>query len=255
MPSPPIRLGILECDTPLPNTKARFGGYGGVFEFLLKRGARALQDPQLNPDTALQITKWQVEQDPTRYPSLDDVDAILITGSKHDSFADNPWTNTLVEYTAKVLAQDRVRVIGVCFGHQIVARAMGVEVGRNDGGWEAAVTEVQLTAKGKEIFRTKGDKLAIHQMHRDIVYRYPPGVESLGHSPVCKVQGMYAPRRLLTVQGHPEFSQEIMDEILDTRHKTGIFDDAAYDAHMKKVNLEHDGVLVSQAFLRFLLED
>ena len=70
----------------------------------------------------------------------------------HNSFEDVPWINTLVDYTVRVLAQDRVRVIGVCFGHQIVARAMDVEVGRNDQGWEAAVNEVQLTAKGREIF-------------------------------------------------------------------------------------------------------
>lgn len=159
MPKPPIRIGILECDIPLPNTKERFGGYGGVFEHLLKRGARALNDPSLNPDTAFQITKWQVEQDPSRYPSLADVDAILITGSRHDSFADNPWTNTLVEFTAKVLAQDRVRLIGVCYGHQIIARAMGVPVGRNDDGWEAAVTDVQLTERGKEVFRVERPNL------------------------------------------------------------------------------------------------
>ena len=52
-----------------------------------------------------------------------------------------------------MLAQDRVRMIGVCFGHQIIARAMGVTVGRNDDGWESAVNEVQLTAKGKELFQ------------------------------------------------------------------------------------------------------
>ena len=92
-------------------------------------------------------------------------------------------------------------------------------------------------------------------MHRDIVFTYPEGVESLGQSPVCAVQGMYAPRRLFTVQGHPEFTEEIMEEIIDTRHKTGIFDDEAYETHMKKVALEHDGVLVGQAFLRFLLEE
>jgi GMP synthase-like glutamine amidotransferase len=96
---------------------------------------------------------------------------------------------------------------------------------------------------------------AIHQMHRDIVYHYPTGVESLGHSPVCSVQGMYSPRRLITVQGHPEFNSEIMEEILDTRHATGIFDDEAYETHMRKLNLKHDGVVVSQAFLKFLLDD
>ena len=92
-------------------------------------------------------------------------------------------------------------------------------------------------------------------MHRDIIYQYPEGVEELGSSSVCKVQGMYTPRRLLTVQGHPEFNQEIMEEIIGTRHKTGIFDDEAKDVHMKKVALRHDGLVVSQAFVRFLLED
>lgn len=98
------------------------------------------------------------------------------------------------------------------------------------------------------------DLQSLHQMHRDIVYYYPPDVEAIGSSPVCKVQGMYAAKRLLTVQGHPEFNQEIMTEIIDTRHKTGIFDDEAYAAHIKKVSLHHDGVVVSQAFLRFLME-
>jgi GMP synthase-like glutamine amidotransferase len=92
-------------------------------------------------------------------------------------------------------------------------------------------------------------------MHRDVVHAYPPGVEQLGSSPVCAVQGMYARHSLLTVQGHPEFTQEIMEEILDTRHKMGIFDDQAYDEHMGKVALRHDGVVVSHAFLRFWMEE
>jgi hypothetical protein len=81
MPKPPLRIAILECDIPLPRTKERFGGYGGVFEYLLKQGATALNDPSLDPESGFKISKWQVEQDPSRYPQLDDIDAILITGS------------------------------------------------------------------------------------------------------------------------------------------------------------------------------
>jgi GMP synthase-like glutamine amidotransferase len=51
------------------------------------------------------------------------------------------------------LKQDRIRIIGVCFGHQILGRAAGVKVGRSDDGWEISVLPVQLTAKGKEIFQ------------------------------------------------------------------------------------------------------
>ena len=94
----------------------------------------------------------------------------------------------------------------------------------------------------------------LHQMHRDCVFYYPEGVEDLGSSPVCRVQGMYSPKHLITVQGHPEFNQEIMTEIIETRHAAGIFDDQAFEEHMKKVALPHDGLVVSQAFLKFLLE-
>lgn len=64
---------------------------------------------------------------------------------------------------------------------------------------------------------------------------------------------MYKHDQLFTLQGHPEFDEPIMREIVDTRHATGIFDDEAYDLHSKKVSLPHDGVIVGQAFVRFLL--
>jgi GMP synthase-like glutamine amidotransferase len=70
----------------------------------------------------------------------------------HNSFEDVPWINTLVDFTARILKQNRIRIIGVCFGHQIVGRAMGVKVGRNDDGWEAAVHDVDLSEKGKQLF-------------------------------------------------------------------------------------------------------
>ena len=76
---PPVRIAVLECDTPLPNTKAQHQGYGGVFEALLKAGARA--SSVIDPDAGLDITKYQIEANPDNYPDLDAVDAILITGS------------------------------------------------------------------------------------------------------------------------------------------------------------------------------
>lgn len=92
-------------------------------------------------------------------------------------------------------------------------------------------------------------------MHRDIVFAYPPDVEELGSNAICKVQGMYIPRRLLTVQGHPEFTEEIMTEILEARNAMGVFDDAAFADAMLRVVKPHDGLVVSKAFLRFLLDD
>src|ERR1700728_3544235 len=148
---PLLRIAILECDTPLTSTRAKYGGYGGVFKALLSAGADALNHPNLSSKHGLSLTNWDVVE-AQEYPQLDEIDAMLITGSRYNSFDDTPWIIKLVEFTKQVLAQERVRIIGVCFGHQIVGRAMGVKVGRSPGGWEASVTAIDLTKRGQEIF-------------------------------------------------------------------------------------------------------
>ncbi|KAI9721929.1 MAG: hypothetical protein M1812_001885 [Candelaria pacifica] len=249
----PLRIAILECDTPLDRTRAKYGGYGGLFKVLLHTAADALNQPDvISAKKGMDITVWDAVT-AQAYPDIEHVDAILLTGSRHSSFENDSWIIKLVDFVANVLAQDRVRTIGVCFGHQIVGRAMGAKVGRSDIGWETSVMPVELSAKGKELF--KQPELSINQMHRDIVYGFPEGVEELGYSPRCRNQGMYISKRLITVQGHPEFNTEIMTELLVVRHAQGIFDDAVYKESMLRAGNQHDGVSVAQGFLRFLLED
>ena len=91
-------------------------------------------------------------------------------------------------------------------------------------------------------------------MHKDIVCEWPSGVERLGSSPVCDVQAMYIPKKLITVQGHPEFDEEIMKELLVMRHRQGIFDDELYADAERRRELRHDGVAVAQGFLKMLME-
>jgi len=183
-----------------------------------------------------------------------------------------------VDFTKRILfEQERVRLVGVCFGHQIIGRVLGQKVGRSEGGWEISVTPMQLTAKGKELFGldevvscphvptytyvidghstlTISSPQAIHQMHQDAVFTYPPSVEHLGHSPSCHVQGMYEKNRLITTQGHPEFDGDIVAELLENRHDRGVFDDETYEDAMGRVRRHHDGVKVAAAFLRFMVE-
>lgn len=177
-----------------------------------------------------------------------------------------------MDFVKDVLAQSRVRLIGVCFGHQIVGRAMDVKVDRSNRGWEVSVTPVDLTPKGKQLFGV--DQLVrliismyqvferltrlgqhIHQMHRDIVYVYPDHVEHLGHTARCEVQGMYVKHHLITVQGHPEFTGDVVSELLEARHDSGVFDDTLFKDGMSRVRQNHDGVAVAAAFIRFLLEE
>ncbi|KAJ4191960.1 hypothetical protein NW755_004095 [Fusarium falciforme] len=247
----PLRLAILEADTPQPQTRDRYGGYTGVFTALLNAAANSLKPPQ-KLDEIVTIKGYDVVNELHSYPALEDIDAILITGSRHTAFDNDPWIVKLVEYTKKAIETDRVRVVGICFGHQIIGRAAGAKLGRSDKGWEIAVTEVDLTAKGKEIFGL--DKMRIHQMHRDIVFEFPPNSIPLGSNSICEVQAFYSPGRYISVQGHPEFTDEIISEILFNRHTVGIFSDELYADAMKRAPIPHDGVAIARAFLKFMRE-
>lgn len=92
-------------------------------------------------------------------------------------------------------------------------------------------------------------------MHQDIVFHCPENVTLLGSSPRCAVQGMYAPRRFVTVQGHPEFTREIETEIIQRRAEAGVFSEEQARDALGRAGNEHDGVAIGTTFLKFLLED
>jgi hypothetical protein len=66
---------------------------------------------------------------------------------------------------------------------------------------------------------------------------------------------MYAPSRFVTVQGHPEFTGEIVTEIVQNRARLGVFNESQAQDALERAGNEHDGVAIGTAFLRFLLED
>lgn len=95
----------------------------------------------------------------------------------------------------------------------------------------------------------------IQQMHQDIVHEYPSNVISLGSSPRCAVQGMYRPGQFITVQGHPEFKEEIVTEVVSLRTQAGVFSKEQGEDALKRAKWDHDGVAIGATFLKFLLED
>lgn len=100
--------------------------------------------------------------------------------AEHNSFDDKPWILKLVDFTKKVLAQDRVRLIGICFGHQIIGRALGVKVDRSTTGWEVSVLPFTLTEKGKELFK------------KDTIVSSPPCGGVAGKGDDCRTGEGYA---------------------------------------------------------------
>lgn len=91
-------------------------------------------------------------------------------------------------------------------------------------------------------------------MHRDQALGVPAGAELLASTEKCPNHGFLIAGRVITVQGHPEFTDDIMQEILITRHGTGLFTDEVFQSGMDRRADEHDGVMMARVFLRFLQE-
>lgn len=91
-------------------------------------------------------------------------------------------------------------------------------------------------------------------MHRDIVFDFPPDAIPLGSNAFCTNQAMYKPNAYIAVQGHPEYNEEIISEILFNRRTVGIFTDELYEDGIKRAAAPHDGVAIARAFLKFMQE-
>ncbi|KAH7157782.1 Aldehyde/histidinol dehydrogenase [Dactylonectria estremocensis] len=237
------RLAVLECDTPVPPVLEARGTYGEVFRQLLTKGQQGLGAK--GNDLQLDISKWDVVGTQS-YPNLDEIDGLWLTGSKHTAFADDAWIVSLVEFVKRVLTTTKIPIVGICFGHQILGRALGAKVGVSPGGWEISVDKINLSEEGKKLLGVPS--LGLHQMHRDAVLEVPEGLVCLGSSPKCEIQGLYQAGRLISFQAHPEFDGFIMSNILETRHNQKVFNDALFEEGMSRSQQPQDGVLSSENY-------
>ncbi|GKU11096.1 unnamed protein product [Fusarium langsethiae] len=245
-----FRIAVLECDTPLPAVVEKRGPYGDVFRALLDRGLKHETLRDKAKDVSYEISRWDVVT-AQEYPSIEEVDGFLLTGSKHTSFADDPWISKLVEYVQKVYTSTDKPIVGICFGHQIIARALGAKVAVSPGGWEVCVDRINLNETGQKLLGVPS--LGLHQMHRDAVLEIPEGLVSLGSSSKCEVQGLYKPGRIMSFQAHPEFDDFIMEEIMKARYAQKIFSQEMYEEGITRARAAHDGVLVSAKIWEFFL--
>ena len=116
-------------------------------------------------------------------------DAVMISGSPRDAFADDEWTHGLMSKVARLLEKKKP-VLGVCYGHQILGRVKGGKVGRSEGGWELGETKVETTAEGEgsELFKGVPKEMKVMQSHRDCVLEVPGKGVLLASSPHTRVQ-------------------------------------------------------------------
>jgi GMP synthase (glutamine-hydrolysing) len=130
---------------------------------------------------------------------------VVVTGSVASVTEPAPWMNRLGRWL--VGAAEVTPVLGVCFGHQLLAHALGARVERCPLGPEVGTREVELTAEGRRdpLFQGLPSPLLVQQNHEDHVPAPPPGAVVLARNAHAPVQAFALGPRLRAVQFHPEF--------------------------------------------------
>ncbi len=151
-------------------------------------------------------------------------DGWLITGSRHGVYEDHPWIEPLETLIREIAAQERP-LVGICFGHQIIAQALGGTVEKFDGGWAVGRTDYAM-----------GDRtLTLNAWHQDQVVDPPAGARILGGNAFCKYAVLGYGDHIWTIQPHPEFDTAFVDGLIRTRGR-GVVPDEVLNAAAATLN-------------------
>ncbi len=186
--------------------------------------------------------------------SLHDCDAWLITGSPCSVYEDLPWIPVLEDFIRRAFAAAKPQV-GVCFGHQIAAQALGGHVAKAETGWVLGRHHLYVNVERGWMTERPGE-YTLHYINQDQVIDLPPGVELLGESPRCPNALYEAAGRLLCIQPHPEqpvsSMQVFSDLLLD---KGAISDEEHRDSYASLETGNADSTLVAAWLGQFIIDN
>ena len=187
-----MRIGILLC------------GHAPD-EFIAQRGDVDVLFRDLLAERGFEFHTWPVVD--MAFPEGPEAaDGWLITGSKHGVYEDLPFIAPLEALVRDIRAAGKP-LVGICFGHQIIAQALGGHVEKFDGGWQ----------RGLQSYAGAAGDLALFAWHQDQVITPPEPARTLATSPGCAHAILRYGPDCLTIQGHPEFERDFVEVLMEHR--------------------------------------
>ncbi len=189
------------------------------------------------------------------YPaSFDAYDAVLLTGSRADAWSDEPWVVELRRRVSALLTQ-RKKIIGVCFGHQLLGVVLGARVGRAPQGWGAGRMAYRVASPWQAPVATgadaaAADDLALLASHQDQVLELPAGARLFASSDFCPIAGFVVGDHVFSIQPHPEMDEIVLGQLLDKRR--AVLGEDRYAAGKQSLEQPHDGVAVARMMVAFV---
>ncbi|MGB1092127.1 MAG: type 1 glutamine amidotransferase [Oceanobacter sp.] len=225
-----MKLGILATGITPDDLQAQYGSYADMF-------MRLFDSVQGNFD--YQVFEARLNQLPE---SPLDCDAWIITGSKHSVYEDLGWIHNLKAFIREIV-QTEQPLVGICFGHQLIAEALGGKVEKYSGGWRLGIHQYQTQGSLQDYLKSQlknqanqpGTHFQLNAVHQDQVVKLPSenGLtpEVIAQSEFCQYAGLsYKNGQIVSLQAHPEFTLTFETDLLQNRAGQGIPEQPALEA-------------------------
>ena len=223
-----MKVAILETGRPPGNLSEQFGDYPAMFAELLGNG--------------FEIDSYDVQQ--AQLPDPQAHGAYLITGSPAGVYDPLPWIEPLQQF---IRSADGAKMVGICFGHQVMAEALGGKVEKSDKGWGAGLH--RYTVVRSEPWIDSAGMVAIPASHQDQVIVQPPKTEVVAASDFTPFAALaWTDRPAISLQFHPEFSADFAKALIEQRYDVVPDPDAA----IASLNAPNDNQVVGRWIRNFL---
>ncbi|RIV80314.1 glutamine amidotransferase-related protein [Pelagerythrobacter aerophilus] len=228
-----MKLGILKTGAPPPSLK-EFGDYPAMFSRLLGEDAY--------DHRVFDVEAGHLPGNTTDCP------AYILTGSASGAYETLPWIADLIAFLQQ--AKGRVALVGICFGHQIMAQAFGGKVEESPKGWGLGAHTYQVTQA--EPWQDGAERITLPASHQDQVVGLPPRSKVIPASDFTPY-GMlaYEDQPAISLQLHPEFERNYAAALIELRRGRGVSDEET-DRAIASLSEPLDAELAARWIRRFL---